>query len=54
MGRDHLRGQHAARAETVRKWVQQADIADGVVNGVSSAERQQIKDLQREVPGAAS
>ncbi len=42
-------GKFGATAETVRKWVRQADIDDGVVNGVSSAERQQIKDLQREV-----
>ena len=34
--------------QTVRSWVRRADVDDGVVDGVSSDERQKIKDLQRE------
>jgi transposase len=34
--------------QTVHGWVRRADVDDGVVDGVSSDERQQIKDLQRE------
>jgi transposase len=34
--------------QTVHAWVRRADVDDGVVDGVSSDERQQIKDLQRE------
>jgi transposase len=35
-------------AETVRKWVRQADIDDGYAPGVSTAESQRIKDLEQE------
>jgi transposase-like protein len=34
--------------QTVHGWVRRADVDDGVVDGVSSDERQKIKDLQRE------
>ncbi|CAN5784279.1 transposase [soil metagenome] len=34
--------------QTVHSWVRRADVDDGVVDGVSSDERQKIKDLQRE------
>jgi transposase len=34
--------------QTVHSWVRRADVDDGVVDGVSSNERQKIKDLQRE------
>lgn len=34
--------------QTVRNWVRRADVDDGVVDGVSSDERQKIKDLRRE------
>jgi transposase-like protein len=34
--------------QTVRSWVRRADIDEGVMDGVSSDERQKIKDLQRE------
>jgi transposase len=34
--------------ESVRSWVRQADIDDGYVLGVSTAESQRIKDLEQE------
>jgi transposase len=34
--------------QMVHAWVRRTDVDDGVVDGVSSDERQQIKDLQRE------
>jgi transposase-like protein len=34
--------------QTVHSWVRRADVDDGVVDGVSSDERQKIKALQRE------
>lgn len=34
--------------QTIHSWVRRADVDDGVVDGVSSDERQKIKDLQRE------
>jgi transposase-like protein len=37
-----------ARRETVHSSVRRADVDEGVVDGVSSNERQKIKDLQRE------
>ena len=33
--------------ESVRKWVAQADIDDGVVGGTSSADAKRIKDLEQ-------
>jgi transposase len=35
-------------AETLRSWVRQAEIDDGARPGVSSAEAQRIKELERE------
>lgn len=34
--------------QTVHGWLRRADVDEGVVGGVSSDERQKIKDLQRE------
>jgi transposase len=34
--------------ETLRKWVRRAEIDDGLRPGVTSAEAQRIKDLERE------
>ena len=34
--------------ESVRMWVKQADVDDGVVPGVSSAEAQRVKELEQE------
>ena len=35
--------------ETLRRWVKQAEIDDGKREGLSTDERQQTKELQREV-----
>ena len=35
--------------ESVRMWVKQADIDEGVTSGVSSAEAQRVKELEQEV-----
>ena len=35
--------------ETLRRWVKQAEIDEGKREGLSTDERQQMKDLQREV-----
>ena len=35
--------------ESVRMWVKQADIDDGVITGVSSAEAQRVRELEQEV-----
>lgn len=34
--------------ETVRKWVNQADIDDGGAAGLTTADRQRLKDLEQE------
>ncbi|GFM20828.1 transposase [Mycobacterium sp. PO1] len=34
--------------ESVRSWVRQADIDDGVAPGVTTAESQRLKELERE------
>ena len=34
--------------ESVRSWVRQADIDDGLVGGTTSADRQRIADLEQE------
>jgi transposase-like protein len=41
-------GKFGAVPQTVHSWVRRADVDDGVVDGLSSDERQKIKDLQRE------
>ena len=35
--------------ESVRRWVKQADIDDGVTSGVSSAEARRVRELEQEV-----
>ena len=35
--------------ETLRKWVRQAEVDDGDRPGVSTAEHQRVKELEREV-----
>ena len=35
--------------ESVRMWVKQADIDDGVTSGVSSAEAQRVRELEQDV-----
>ena len=35
--------------ESVRMWVKQADIDDGVTTGVSSAEAQRVRELEQEI-----
>lgn len=35
--------------ESVRMWVKQADIDDGVTSGVSSAEARRVRELEQEV-----
>jgi transposase len=50
VGSDHVGCQQVrgGSAEKVHSWLRRADVDEGVVVGVSSDERQRIKDLQRE------
>lgn len=53
LGTDHRTVQRVARQlgygiESVRSWVRQADIDDGYVPGVTTAESRRIKDLEQE------
>jgi transposase len=44
-----ISGKLAMTAETVRKWVRQAEIDGGARSGVSSVEAELVKALEREV-----
>jgi transposase len=44
-----IAGKFGMTAETLRGWVRQAEVDDGRRPGVSSAEAERIKDLEREV-----
>ena len=43
-----IAGKFGMSAETLRSWVRQAEIGDGARPGVSSAEQQRIRELERE------
>ena len=43
-----IAGKVGCTAETLRKWVKQAEIDQGKRDGLSSSEREQLKQLQRE------
>ena len=54
LGADHGTVQRVAEqlgygTESVRKWVQQADIDDGQAPGVTTAEAARVKELEQEV-----
>ena len=54
LGSDHGTIQRVAEqlgygTESVRKWVQQADIDSGVAPGVTTAESARVKELEQEV-----
>src|SRR4051812_49839738 len=44
-----ISGKLGMTAETLRKWVRQAEIDGGARPGVSSAEAERVKELEREV-----
>jgi len=44
-----IAGKVGCTAETLRKWVRQAEIDDGKLNGLTSEERTRMKELEREV-----
>jgi transposase len=44
-----IAGKFGMTAETLRSWVRQAEVDDGRRPGVSSAEAERIKELEREV-----
>jgi transposase len=44
-----IAGKFGMTAETLRGWVRQAEVDDGKRSGVSSAEAERIKELEREV-----
>src|SRR3954467_1940588 len=44
-----IAGKLGMTSETLRKWVRQAEIDGGVRSGVSSAEAERVKVLEREV-----
>lgn len=43
-----IAGKVGCTAETLRKWVKQADIDQGMQAGLSSSDRQRLKELERE------
>jgi len=50
VGRDRVDcGQAGCTAETLRKWVRQAERDNGFRGGLTTAERQRAKELEREV-----
>ena len=46
---ESIAGKLGGRAETLRKWVRQAERDTGLRGGLTTAERQRTKELEREV-----
>jgi transposase len=44
-----IAGKMGCSPETLRKWVRRAECDQGVRTGLTSAERERLKDLEREV-----
>jgi transposase len=44
-----IAGKVGCTAETLRKWVRQSEIEQGKREGLSSSERERLKELEREV-----
>ena len=45
---DEIAADFGISAESVRRWVRQADIDDGVTDGVTTAEQNELVQLRRE------
>ena len=46
---ESIAGKLGCTAETLRKWVRQAECDNGLRGGLTTAERQRAKELEREV-----
>jgi transposase len=46
--RNSIAGKIGCTAETLRKWVRRAEIDQGLRNGLTTSEREQLKQLERE------
>ena len=46
---ESIAGKLGCTAETLRKWVRQAERDSGLGGGLTTAERQRVKELEREV-----
>ena len=46
---ESIAGKLGCTAETLRKWVRQAERDSGLCGGLTTAERQRVKELEREV-----
>ena len=46
---ESIAGKLGCTAETLRKWVRQAERDSGLRGGLTTAERQRVKELEREV-----
>ena len=46
---ESIAGKLGCTAETLRKWVRQAEHDSGLRGGLTTAERQRVKELEREV-----